>query len=390
MTSSAAPLKPRPEPNRVPGGARGQPQTHRAPCVSVLIVDDSLTVRTALKRMVESDPMLIVTGTASSAETALAQIRQSAPDVVLLDLEMPGMGGLKALPAILELAPQSAVLVVSALTEEGAQATLAALAMGAADTMLKPRPGEFTEDYRSALVTRIRALGRGEPALAGEAVHLPLQPAKALPASPPPMAAVPLGRPDIIAIGASTGGIHALGQLLGQWPASFAVPILITQHLPASFMTVFARQIETMCNRPARLADNGLVITPGSITLASGEGHLTLRQAGDQIVTEICTRPQPSGCRPSVDPMLGSVAAIYGSRALAIILSGMGSDGLAGARQLVASGGAVIAQDAASSAVWGMPGVVTRAGLARLVAPPQALGQAVLASLSSTPRKGRP
>ena len=146
MTSSAAPLKPRPEPNRVPGSARGQPQTHRAPCVSVLIVDDSLTVRTALKRMVESDPMLIVTGTASSAETALAQIRQSAPDVVLLDLEMPGMGGLKALPAILELAPHSAVLVVSALTEEGAQATLAALAMGAADTMLKPRPGEFTED----------------------------------------------------------------------------------------------------------------------------------------------------------------------------------------------------------------------------------------------------
>jgi two-component system chemotaxis response regulator CheB len=350
-----------------------------------MIVDDSLTVRTILKRMVESDLALHVTATASSAESALAQLKAHSPDVVLLDLEMPGMGGLEALPAILAAAPQAQVLVVSALTEEGAQATVSALAMGAADTMLKPRPGEFTEDYRASLIARIKALGAravGDETRTAPTAGSPRSGASAparLPAANAARAAFPQLRPEVIAIGASTGGIHALGQLLGQIGPAFTQPILITQHLPPSFMPVFARQIASACGRPAMVAHAGLVIAPGSIVIASGEGHLVVRRQDEALVAEISTAPATNGCRPSVDPMLASLAATCGPRTLAIILSGMGNDGLAGAATLAAAGGTIFAQDAASSAVWGMPGVVTRAGLASLVATPETLGQAVMA-----------
>lgn len=379
MTTAPAPSRPR------ASGVRGLPAPYPAQRgarqIRVMIVDDSLTVRAILKRMVESDPALVVTGTAGSAETALAQLAAETPDVLLLDLEMPGMHGLEALPAIRRLAPELQVLVVSALTEEGAEATLAALAIGAADTMLKPRPGEFTEEYRGALVARIRALGArmlDDTAPAGLADK---RPGKAIPV--PPTAAPPalpvLKRPDIVAIGASTGGIHALGLLLGRLPRSLAQPILVTQHLPASFMPVFARQIEGSCGRPACVAQDGLVIAPGSIVIASGAGHLTVRRAEERLVVQVCDKPAASGCRPSVDPMLASLAEACGSRTLAVILSGMGSDGLAGAHALATAGGTIIAQDADSSAVWGMPGVVTRAGLASLVAPPETLGDALAA-----------
>jgi two-component system chemotaxis response regulator CheB len=324
--------------------------------------------------MVESDAGLCVTGTASSAEGALAQLRTAATDVMLLDLEMPGMGGLDALPVILALAPNIRVLVVSALTQEGAEATLTALAMGAADTMLKPGPGEFTEDYRSALIARIRALGT-------RASHQPDE-APALPDCEPERSSSRLAgtiQPEVIAIGASTGGIHALGQLLGQFHAGINQPILVTQHLPASFMPVFARQIEATCGRPALLARDGLAIRPGSIVIASGDGHLRVRRHADQLIVQLCARPATSGCWPSVDPMLESLAEACGQRGLGVILSGMGCDGLAGARRLADAGGTILAQDAASSAVWGMPGAVTRAGLARMVASPEQLGTAIMA-----------
>ncbi len=349
------------------------PTGRSARAIRVMIVDDSLTVRTILKRMVESDPALSVIGTASTAETALALLREVPADVVLLDLEMPGMGGLAALPAMLALVPDVQVLVVSALTEAGAETSLKALAMGAADTMLKPQPGEFTEDYRSALIARVRALGA------------PLLPEPESGRAPPPampcaadLAGLAIRRPEIIAIGASTGGIHALGQLLGQFDRSLTQPICITQHLPAAFMPVFARQIAAACGRPARLAEDGLEITPGEVVIASGAGHLTLRRVGEALMVQLSHQRVASGCRPSVDPMLASLAEVCGNRALGIILSGMGADGLAGARRLAASGGTILAQDAGSSAVWGMPGAVTRAGLARLVAPPAALGAAVM------------
>ncbi|WP_245561367.1 chemotaxis-specific protein-glutamate methyltransferase CheB [Erythrobacter cryptus] len=385
-----------PRPRRPLGHGAGAP-------IRVMIVDDSLTVRTILKRMVESDPALVIAGTASSAEGALAQLASTPADVVLLDLEMPGRGGLDALPAILATPGRPQVLVVSSLTMDGAEHTLAALEMGAADTLLKPRPGGFTEDYRGQLLRKIRALGapRGdEAALAGgdPAAPAPGPDAGAIPAHfPRPARARPGWRPQVLGIGASTGGIHALAQLLRRMGAACDVPILITQHLPASFMPVFARQVETACGRPAEIARDGLAITAGRIVIAPGHGHLMVRRQGERLIARIGTEPAPSGCVPSVDPMLESLAQACAGAALAVILSGMGRDGAIGAEALVAAGGAVFAQDADSSAVWGMPGAVARAGLATLVASPERLGEAVLAQLAAplpaaspdAPRRGQ-
>jgi two-component system, chemotaxis family, protein-glutamate methylesterase/glutaminase len=292
--------------------------------------------------------------------------------VVLLDLEMPGIGGLGALPAILATPASPQVLVVSSLTVDGAEHTLAALEMGAADTLLKPRPGGFTDEYRSQLLGKIRALGSRPGETAGEAARL------AEPSFARTLRTARSWRPDVVAIGASTGGIHALGLMLRRLTAAFELPVLITQHLPASFIPVFARQVETACGRPADIAADGLEIRPGRIVIAPGHGHLLARRKGDRLVAQISSEPAASGCTPSVDPMLASLAAACDGRALGIILSGMGRDGVLGAQTLVEAGGTIWAQDADTSAVWGMPGAVARAGLASLIAPPERLGDAIL------------
>ncbi len=344
-----------------------------APAIRVMIVDDSLTVRTVFKRMVESDPAMVIVGTASSGESALVQLKTQPADVVLLDLEMPGMGGLRALPAILATPAAPQVLVVSSLTVDGAEHTLAALSMGAADTLLKPRPGGFTEDYRAQLLGKIRALGsRAADRASTPAPHRE-------PSFARPGLAQRGRRAKVIAIGASTGGIHALGLMLRRLTPAFDLPILITQHLPSSFIPVFVRQVETACGRPADIAEDGLDIRPGRIIIAPGHGHMLVRRGGERLTTRLCSKPVASGCMPSVDPMLSSLAEACDGQALGVILSGMGRDGVIGAQALVDAGGTIYAQDAESSAVWGMPGAVARAGLASLIAAPERLGEAVMA-----------
>jgi len=356
-----------------------------------MIVDDSLTVRTIFKRMVESDGAMEIAGTASSAERALAQLAQHRPDVILLDLEMPGMGGLEALPRILQAAPGSQVLVISSLTEEGAEATIVALSNGAADTMLKPRPGGFDEKYRTLMLAKIRAMGNGAGATAdeGQARDKGQPTTVSRKFAMDEAAAVARLRPELVAIGASTGGIHALNLFLRSLPAQFDLPVLITQHLPATFIPVFCRQIETMSGRPTRIAEPGTVIDRGGIFVASGHGHLVLRRSARRLVADISTQPTCSGCLPSVDPMLASVADVCDGRALAIILSGMGRDGVRGAGRLHAAGGTVWAQDADTSAVWGMPGAVSTSGLASLVTSPEGLAQALGSRMTVCPRTGR-
>jgi len=345
--------------------------------IRVMIVDDSLTVRTVFKRMIESDRSMIVTGTASSAERAIAQLKSAPADVVLLDLEMPGMGGLEALPAILATSDETQVLVVSSLTQDGAEHTMAALSTGAADTMLKPRPGGFNEDYRSQLLSKIRALG-GSTA---EAVDIESQVAPHHPDGRTGERLIRAKRPDVLAVGASTGGIHALNLMLRGLGSEFDCPILVTQHLPSSFIPVFARQIEVTSGRPTRIAQDGTPIRRGEIAVATGHGHLVVQRSGDDLFARVSNEPAVSGCLPSVDPMLASLADACDGRALAVILSGMGRDGCKGAAALHAAGGTIYAQDAETSAVWGMPGAVAKADLATLIGSPEQLAEAIMAQL---------
>lgn len=355
--------------------------------IKVMIVDDSLTVRTIFKRMVESDGAMEVVATAASAERAIAQLDSNPVDVILLDLEMPGMGGLEALPVILKRSEAGQVLVVSSLTQDGAEHTVSALSMGAADTMLKPRPGGFNAEYRGQLLDKIRALGlgpeKGEVRETSETGNATQQGAARASSAPSSQAAhfarATMGkRPEVIAIGASTGGIHALNLMLRRLTPDFDLPILITQHLPASFIPVFARQIEMACARPAIIAEEGTEIRRGEVAIATGHGHMTVRRIGDRLLAKTSTEPARSGCVPSVDPMFSSLAQACDGRVLAIVLSGMGRDGLEGAQDLVDAGGTVFAQDAETSAVWGMPGAVTKAGLSSLVATPEELGDQLL------------
>lgn len=350
----------------------------RAAPIRIMIIDDLLIMRIAFARMLETENDCDVVAKLGSAEMALDQIETLRPDVVLLDLQMAGMDGLDALPLLLDKMPQLQVLVVSSLTERGAQATMSALALGAADTLPKPQNSGFVEEFQLTLLEKVRTLGRS----AGRC------PA---PASPPRKGAArrllnrlaprPVIKPEVLGIGASTGGIHALTLFLKNLPRSIDVPILVTQHLPDSFMPVFARQLASAGERPAMIAENGMTIRRGRIYVAPGEGHLTLVGAGATMRAAIISGKVQTGCMPSVDPMFHSLADFMGSRAIGIVLSGMGQDGMAGAAALRAAGGAIYAQNAETCAVWGMPRAVTEAGIASIIASPQQLAARIAASL---------
>lgn len=366
---------------------RGDTTAQRAGQIRVMLIDDSITARSALARTIEARRNMTVVATAGSAEVGLEMLDDKQVDIILLDLEMPGMGGLKALPRILAKARGAKVMVVSTLTTAGAEPTLAALAMGAADTLAKPSVGNFGEEYRGELLGKIAALARGRTGVA---------PSRSDPASDdaqdsadadgpveeqggaklrPAVRSPRKQRPGIIAIGASTGGIHALGRFFGSLPPAVDAPILVTQHLPDAFMPVFARQIATMSGRPARVAAEGMPVTPGEILIAPGDGHLMLRETKDGIKVTIGDFAAPSGCCPSVDPMLESVAKLYGAAGWGVVLSGMGRDGSIGAQLLSEAGGMLLAQDEESCAVFGMPRGIVEAGLSAATSPPEELAQ---------------
>jgi two-component system chemotaxis response regulator CheB len=328
----------------------------------LMIVDDSQVARAVLSRMLAAFEDFEIVATASDAGEALRLLPSTPVDIVLLDVEMPGESGLVALPEIVRRGRGARVLIVSSFCDSVAEAAVGALAPGAAETLSKPGAEAFSGRFSEILADRLRRMGR----------RADLR--EAAPAAEPPAAKL-----GCLALGASTGGLHAVTAFLSALPARIGAPILITQHLPAAFLPFFARQVESASGRTARIAEDGLELRPEEIVLAPGDAHIRLEPKGARVIVRLDRSPAQSGCTPSVDVMLDSVAEAYGRAALGIMLSGMGRDGLAGSRELVARGGTMLAQDRQSCAVWGMPKVVAEAGLAFAVLPPAELAAEVAA-----------
>ena len=361
------------------GGARD-----RESPIRLMIVDDSIVARAVISRMLEPRPEFEIVGSAANVDQALELLDRVLVDIILLDVEMPGTDGLTALPTLLARSRGARVLIVSSAAEQGAAATIKALTLGAADTLLKPGAGNFAGRFAEALAERLLRIGPAarDPSPRHGAPQSPAPPgitAPAVPAAPeqdgPPPA--PSGPIECLAIGASTGGVNALTALFKALPARFDVPILITQHLPAVFMPYFVAQLREIAGRTAILATEGARLQPGEILVAPGDGHLCLVRGRDAVRVHIDRARAASGCMPSVDPMLASLARVFGAGGVGVVLSGMGRDGLLGATEMAASGGEILVQNAETSVVWGMPGAVANAGLAAAVLDPARIARRI-------------
>lgn len=327
--------------------------------IRVMLVDDSKVARSIFSRMLaESDELQIVAEAADSAE-ALARLKKIKADVILLDIEMPQRSGLDALPDILAASDGARVIVVSSFVEENGPAAIEALSLGACDTLAKPGRAGFGGRFSDLLVEKVVRLGR-----TSRKADIPF-----LPENQP----LEMRRPACVAIGASTGGIPIIYKLISALDPKLDCPIFIVQHLPDAFMDFFARQLAMHTDRPVSVAARGIEVLPGRIYVAPGDAHLVCRKHRGKVLIDHVAEYSDSRYCPSVDALFASVAQVYGSDALAIVLSGMGNDGAAGARQLANSGATILAQDADSCVVWGMPGAVARENLANAVLNPDEL-----------------
>ena len=366
--------------------------THEAPGephpIRVMIVDDSAVIRGVETRILEAEPDVKVVASVSNAQLALNQLARTPVDVMILDIEMPVLDGLSALPKIRQIAPQTKVIMASTLTTRGGEISLEALRLGAIDFVPKPTVGSIfgAEDFKRELVNKVTALGRvrlpGAPVApaTGPQAHgsAPRPPLPTLPAlcGPPPKLRPASGVvPTIIGIGSSTGGPQALQTTLAALPASMQLPIVIVQHMPPTFTRLLADQIARATGRPACEGVDGMPLAPGRIYVAPGGSHMCVERHDGHGVIRLNTNPPENFCRPAVDPLFRSLALAYGSSALVLVLTGMGSDGARGAEAVAHAGGTVLAQDEATSVVWGMPGAAAATGMVSALLPLGEIGQ---------------
>ncbi len=338
-----------------------------------MVVDDSAVVRGLVSRWLAEAPDIEVVSLQRNGRAALEAIEEADPDIVILDIEMPEMDGMTALPLILRKKPGIPVVMASTLTRRNAEISLKALSLGARDYISKPE-GQHgmvsADDFRQELLAKIRALATPRP---GRARRAPAAPAVA-PAARKPEVVIALRppssvRPRVLVIGSSTGGPPALTQLMQQLGGKIgSIPVLITQHMPPTFTGILAEHLAKASGRPAGEGKDGEPIVAGRIYVAPG-GHHMLVQGGPEPKIRLDDGPPVNFCRPAVDPLFSSAAAAYGPATLALVLTGMGQDGANGGRSISAAGGTVLAQDEASSVVWGMPGATAKAGVCSAVLP---------------------
>jgi len=342
--------------------------------IKILIVDDAVVVRRIISDVLAHDPSLEVVGVAANGRIALEKIRRLEPDLITLDIEMPEMDGLQTVTEIRKLYPRLPVIMFSTLTERGAAASLNALALGANDYVTKPsNVGSVSaamQCLRDDLIPKIKALC-GQ-AIVQEVIHTPQQARPTVAAaSPRPVAIKPerKERVDIVAIGVSTGGPNALAEVIPAIPADFPVPIVIVQHMPPLFTRLLAERLDTRSALKVHESVADASIEPGHAWLAPGDFHMQVERSQNGLNVRLNQEAQENSCRPAVDVLFRSVAKNFGPNVLAVIMTGMGQDGLVGCQHIRQAGGQVIVQDEASSVVWGMPGTVSRAGLADQVLP---------------------
>ena len=335
--------------------------------IRVLVVDDSVVIRQLVTQVLSEDPLLEVVRVAANGAIALQRIPQLNPDVLTLDIEMPEMDGLETLRHLRrdypQLRSQLRVIMFSTLTERGASATMDALTLGADDYVTKSsNEGSMDRSMarlRNELIPKVKQFFR----LPGET---PVPPSSPTLATASPSTKV---RPRILAIGVSTGGPTALGTILPKLPAGFPLPVLVVQHMPPLFTQLLAKRLHVACQLPAEEAQPGKAIEAGKILIAPGDFHLKVASVGGVPRVVLDQSPPLNSCRPAVDALFSSIAEVYGGVVIAVVLTGMGQDGLRGVEILRAQGARILVQDEATSVVWGMPGAVARAGLADRILP---------------------
>jgi len=348
---------------------------------SVLIVDDSAVIRSLITRAIDGGRDIKVIATASNGQMAVDLLKRKPVDVVILDIEMPVMDGLTAIPLLKTIDPGVQIVMASTLTQKNADISLKALELGATDYIPKPSSVSdagtaTTADFGRELAEKIKTLGllarrKGVRRPAEE--QKPPEPEK----KKITLRTTPLSTPDVIAIGSSTGGPQALFQVIKIMGKDLRQPIVITQHMPATFTAILADHITRQCDVVCSEGKDGEILKPGCYYVAPGDFHMLFTKKPEGMVIKLTKDPPENFCRPALDPMLRSLVEIFGAKILAVILTGMGQDGCRGGEFVIKAGGGIIAQDEATSVVWGMPGAAALAGLCSSVLPVGEIGSAV-------------
>jgi two-component system chemotaxis response regulator CheB len=357
--------------------------------IHVMLVDDSAVVRGFIGRILESDPEIKIVASVSNGEQGVSSAGRHHPDIVLLDIEMPVMDGITALPKILAASPGVRVVMCSTLTVRNAEITMKALELGATDCIAKPTNSTEIHgavDFKTEVINKVKSLGRRKNAasLSRPATAAPLAAGTfagghnaALKQKTPYELRRHLPgemfRPNLLAIGSSTGGPQALFKVVSSFK-NLDVPIILTQHMPATFTKILAQHITQHTGVPSFEGENGMVVEKNNLYVAPGGMHMTFARRDNRIEIVLDNGPAENFCKPSVDPMLRSAINIWGPKFLTVILTGMGHDGLPGSKLVVEGGGRVVAQDQETSVVWGMPGSVATNGLCTAVLPLQDIG----------------